>query len=128
MEKPERVLHMLLRTTLSWNRALFVWKALLLRLQRETSLSDSLDVVHARVLKLKEVTAATTSALAISVTTANISSISTISMADYDTPDAGVQDTAPHSPKIVFEKEDLETAPEHPSAIVCNLFEAVVCT
>nr|GEU43888.1 hypothetical protein [Tanacetum cinerariifolium] len=83
---------------------------------RETSLSDSLDVVHARVLKLKEVTVATTSALAILVTTANISSIPTISMADYDTPDAGVQDTAPYSPKIVFEKEDLETAPEHPSA------------
>ncbi|GKC60457.1 hypothetical protein Tco_1088055 [Tanacetum coccineum] len=108
----------------------------------ETSLSDYLDVVHARVQKLKEgvlsrhlsisdamgvladplssesligeastsgvpVTAVTTTALAISIIAANISSIPPISVADYDIPGAGFQDTAPHSPKIVFEKEDL---------------------
>ncbi|GJU22490.1 hypothetical protein Tco_1155832 [Tanacetum coccineum] len=64
---------------------------------KETSLYDSLDVVHAGVQKLKEdaftlgapVTAAATTALAISVTATNISSIPPISMADYDTADAG---------------------------------------
>ncbi|GJR73236.1 hypothetical protein Tco_0085601 [Tanacetum coccineum] len=92
----------------------------------ETSLSDSLDVVHAVFKRLRKmlcptaclflVTAAATTALAISVTAANISSIPPISVADYDTSDAGVQDTAPYSPKIVFKKEDLQTTPEHPSA------------
>nr|GEU36200.1 hypothetical protein [Tanacetum cinerariifolium] len=62
------------------------------------------------------VTAAVTTALAISVTATNISSIPPISMADYDMVEAGVQDTAPHSPKIVFQKEDLESTPDHPSA------------
>nr|GEU44549.1 copia protein [Tanacetum cinerariifolium] len=118
---------------------------------RETSLSDSLDMVHAYVQKLKEsalshrlsisnvmgvqanmlssenligeastsgvpVTDAATTALAILITAATISSILPISVTDYDMADAGVQDTAPHSPKIVYEKEDLETTPEHPSA------------
>ncbi|GJZ72187.1 hypothetical protein Tco_0636038 [Tanacetum coccineum] len=104
----------------------------------ETFLSNSLDVVHARVQKLKEdalshrlsisgamgvlaaplssenvngkastlgvpVMAAATTTLAISVTAANISSIPPILVADYDTADAGVQDIAPHSPKIVSE-------------------------
>ncbi|GKD42942.1 hypothetical protein Tco_1267587, partial [Tanacetum coccineum] len=66
----------------------------------ETSLYDSLDVVHAGVQKLKEdaftlrapVTAAATTTLAISVTATNISSIPPISVADYDTADAGVSD------------------------------------
>ncbi|GKD08559.1 hypothetical protein Tco_1188244 [Tanacetum coccineum] len=170
------VLLMLLLTTLLWKRAFFVWKALLLRLwrlaglqpsyeqllfpvhrkednvvTRETSPSDSLDVVHARVQKLKEgalshhlsisgaigvlvdplssenligeastsgvpVMAVAITALAISVTAANIGSISPISVANYDMHGAGVQDTPPRSPKIMFEKEDLETTPEHSSA------------
>ncbi|GKD87935.1 hypothetical protein Tco_1359089 [Tanacetum coccineum] len=118
---------------------------------RETSPSDSLDVVHARVQKLKEgalshhlsisgaigvlvdplssenligeastsgvpVMAVAITALAISVTAANIGSISPISVANYDMHGAGVQDTPPRSPKIMFEKEDLETTPEHSSA------------
>ncbi|GKF09247.1 hypothetical protein Tco_0043471, partial [Tanacetum coccineum] len=69
---------------------------------RETSLYDSLDVVHVGVQKLKEdalahrftlgapVMAAATTALAILVTAMNISSIPPISVADYDTADAGV--------------------------------------
>ncbi|GJW41012.1 hypothetical protein Tco_0066857 [Tanacetum coccineum] len=63
-----------------------------------------------------QVMAAATTTLAILVTAANISSIPPISVADYDTTNAGVQDIAPHSPKIVFEKEDLQITPEHPSA------------
>ncbi|GKD94071.1 hypothetical protein Tco_1373908 [Tanacetum coccineum] len=117
----------------------------------ETSLSDSLEVVRARVQKLKDdtlshrlsisgamgvlatpisfenligeastsggpVTAVATTALGISVTTTTISSIPPISVTNYDMADVGVQDTTPHSPKIVFEKEDLETSPEHPLA------------
>ncbi|GKG45550.1 hypothetical protein Tco_0497996, partial [Tanacetum coccineum] len=62
------------------------------------------------------VTVVATTALAISVTVVDISSIPPISVADYDTADTGVQDMAPHSPKIVFEKEDLQTTPKHPSA------------
>nr|GEX85691.1 DNA-directed DNA polymerase [Tanacetum cinerariifolium] len=76
---------------------------------KETSLSDSLNVVHARVQKLKEastlgvpITAAATTTLAISVNAANISPIPPISMADYDLFSTGVWDTTPHSPKIVF--------------------------
>nr|GEU48701.1 hypothetical protein [Tanacetum cinerariifolium] len=80
----------------------------------DTSLSNSLDVVHVYVQKLKEsstsrvpVTDAATTALAISGTAANISSILPVSVANYDMLDAGVHDTAPHSPTIVFEKKDL---------------------
>ncbi|GKC68572.1 hypothetical protein Tco_1101170, partial [Tanacetum coccineum] len=61
------------------------------------------------------VTATATTALVISFTAANISSIPPISVAGYDMPDAGVQDTTPYSPKIMFKKEDLETTLEHPS-------------
>nr|GEU63570.1 hypothetical protein [Tanacetum cinerariifolium] len=57
-----------------------------------------------------------TTALAISVTAANISYILSISVVDYDMVVVGVQDTAPYSLKIMFEKENLETIPEHPLA------------
>ncbi|GKB96539.1 hypothetical protein Tco_0982676, partial [Tanacetum coccineum] len=93
----------------------------------ETSLSDSLDVVHARVQKLKEgalshhlsnsdamgaldnslssknliVIAATTTALAISVTAANINSIPPILVANYDMPDAGLSSSMQLSAGIV---------------------------
>ncbi|GKC75335.1 hypothetical protein Tco_1126109 [Tanacetum coccineum] len=118
---------------------------------RETSMSDSLNVVHDHVQKLKEgalfyrlsnsdamgtlvdplssenligeastskvpAKAAATTALSISVTTTSASSILSISVADYDVLDAGIQNEAPPSPKIVFEKETLETTPENPTA------------
>ncbi|GKB49418.1 hypothetical protein Tco_0900171 [Tanacetum coccineum] len=117
---------------------------------RETSLSDSLNVVHDRVQKLKEgamsyrtsisdaigtlvdplslenligesstsevpATAAATIALSISVVAASASFISPIPVADYDVPAAGIEGEVPHSLKIVFEKETLETTPEHPT-------------
>ncbi|GKC03841.1 hypothetical protein Tco_0995451, partial [Tanacetum coccineum] len=63
------------------------------------------------------VTATATTALSISVTIANVSSIPPISVANYDVPDAGIQDEAPYSLKILFEKENLETITEHPSVI-----------
>ncbi|GJY54860.1 hypothetical protein Tco_0446524 [Tanacetum coccineum] len=63
------------------------------------------------------VAATATTALSISVTIANVSSIPPISMADYDVPNEGIQDEAPHSLKILFEMENLETTPEHPSVI-----------
>ncbi|GJS57933.1 hypothetical protein Tco_0652717 [Tanacetum coccineum] len=59
-------------------------------------------------------TAAANTAFSISVTVANISSIPPISVAGYDVLNAGIQDEAPYSPKIMFEKETLETTPEHP--------------
>ncbi|GKB22609.1 gypsy type transposase, partial [Tanacetum coccineum] len=62
-------------------------------------------------------TADATTALSISVTATNVISIPPISVADYNVPNAEIQDEAPHSPKIVFEKETLETTPEHPSVI-----------
>nr|GEV53062.1 hypothetical protein [Tanacetum cinerariifolium] len=79
---------------------------------KETSMSNSLDVVHARV----PTTAAATSTLAISVTTANVSSIPPISVADYSVLDVQPHYKAHPSLKIVFEKEDLETKLEHPTA------------
>ncbi|GJX85218.1 hypothetical protein Tco_0335992 [Tanacetum coccineum] len=96
----------------------------------ETSLSNSLDVVNALVQKLKE--GALSYRLSISdamgvladllssenlIGEASTYSIPPISVAGYDMPDAGVQDTTPYSPKIVFKKEDLETTPEHPSLV-----------
>nr|GEW12939.1 ribonuclease H-like domain, reverse transcriptase, RNA-dependent DNA polymerase [Tanacetum cinerariifolium] len=59
-------------------------------------------------------TAAATTALSISVTDVNVSSIPPILVANYDVLDAGIQDEVPHSSKIMFEKENLETIPEHP--------------
>ncbi|GKG30812.1 hypothetical protein Tco_0423300, partial [Tanacetum coccineum] len=52
----------------------------------------------------------------ISVTATSASSIPPISVADYDVLDVGIQNEAPPSPKIVFEKETLETTPENPTA------------
>ncbi|GJY35189.1 hypothetical protein Tco_0420567 [Tanacetum coccineum] len=117
----------------------------------ETSLSDSLSVVHDRVQKVKEgalshrlsiseamgplvdplssenligeastsgvpATTATTTALSVLVTTADVSSIPPISVADYEVLDAEPQPEASHSSKVVFEKEDLDTTPDYPSA------------
>nr|GEW67480.1 hypothetical protein [Tanacetum cinerariifolium] len=116
----------------------------------DISLSDSLNVVHDRVQKLKKgvishrtsisdamgalvdplssknligeasasevlATAAATTTLSISVTAASVSSIPPIPVADYDVLDAGIQGEVPHSSKIVFEKETLETTPERPT-------------
>nr|GEV45611.1 integrase, catalytic core [Tanacetum cinerariifolium] len=117
----------------------------------ETSLFDSLDVVHARVQKVKEgalsrrssisdvvgvlvdqlssanllgeastsrvpTTAATTTALSVPATTTNVSSVLPISVVDYGVLEVGPHNEFPLSPNIVFEKEDLETSLEHPSA------------
>ncbi|GJW89523.1 hypothetical protein Tco_0164863 [Tanacetum coccineum] len=60
-------------------------------------------------------TAATTNNLSISVIAASVSSIPPISMVDYGVLDAGIQGKVPHSLKIVFEKETLETTPERPT-------------
>ncbi|GKC70134.1 hypothetical protein Tco_1116017 [Tanacetum coccineum] len=88
----------------------------------ETSLSDSLNVVHDSVQKLKEGSTlevlekvVVTTTLSISVTAASASSIPPISVADYNELDAGIQGKVPHSPNIMFEKETLETTPEHPT-------------
>nr|GEW91146.1 hypothetical protein [Tanacetum cinerariifolium] len=56
-------------------------------------------------------TAATTTTLSISVTTANVSCIQPISVANYEV----LNTEASHSPNIVFEQETLETSPEHPT-------------
>ncbi|GJU81354.1 hypothetical protein Tco_1283719 [Tanacetum coccineum] len=107
----------------------------------ETSLSDSLDVVYNRVQKVKEgalshrlsfyevmgplvdplsfenlVGEASTLGVptTIATTTANVSSIPSISLADYEVLGAKLQTEASHSPKIVFEQETLESSPEHP--------------
>ncbi|GJR11876.1 hypothetical protein Tco_0794528 [Tanacetum coccineum] len=55
--------------------------------------------------------------LSISVTATSASSIPPILVADYDVLDARIQGEVPHSPKIVFEKETLETTPERPMTI-----------
>nr|GEX83832.1 hypothetical protein [Tanacetum cinerariifolium] len=56
-----------------------------------------------------------TTALSISITAINVSSIPPILVANYDVLDAGIQDEVPNSSKSVFEKKNLETIPEHPS-------------
>ncbi|GJV96247.1 hypothetical protein Tco_1547824 [Tanacetum coccineum] len=116
----------------------------------ETSLSDSLNVFHDRVQKVKEcalshrlsipeamgplddplssenlvgksstsgvpTTATTTTALSVSVTAANVSSILPISVDDYEVLNAEPQAEASRSLKIIFEQETLETSPEHPT-------------
>ncbi|GJZ83467.1 hypothetical protein Tco_0648640 [Tanacetum coccineum] len=58
-------------------------------------------------------TAAATNTLSISVVVASVRSIPPISMVDYGVLDAGIQGEVPHSPKIMFEKETLETTLEH---------------
>ncbi|GKC50427.1 hypothetical protein Tco_1073172 [Tanacetum coccineum] len=70
----------------------------------ETSLSFFLDV---QVL----LTMATTTAL--STTFIQTSSVPPISVADYEVLGAGPSTEVPSPPKIVFEKEELETTPEH---------------
>ncbi|GJY54861.1 hypothetical protein Tco_0446525 [Tanacetum coccineum] len=60
--------------------------------------------------------AAATTTLSILVTATSASSIPPISVTNYDVLDAGIQNEAPPSPKIVFEKETLKTTPENPTA------------
>ncbi|GJY27119.1 hypothetical protein Tco_0401845 [Tanacetum coccineum] len=116
----------------------------------ETSLSNSLNVVHDRVQNLKEgamsyrtsisnaigtlvdplslenlvgeasaskvpAIAAATTALSSSVAAASASFILPILVVDYDVSAGGIQGGVPYSPKIVFEKETLETTPERPT-------------
>nr|GEV36713.1 hypothetical protein [Tanacetum cinerariifolium] len=60
-------------------------------------------------------TTAATTTLTILVAAASASSIPPISMADYNVPAVRIQGEVPHSLKIVFEKETLETTPERPT-------------
>nr|GEV83281.1 hypothetical protein [Tanacetum cinerariifolium] len=115
----------------------YIWK---------TSLSFSLDVVHARVRWIRVdatsqrlsiskamihsieslsagnlvgeastfVVLATTTAL--STTFVQASSVPLISMENYEVSGAGSSIEVPPSPKIVFEKEELDTKPEHTTA------------
>nr|GEW18655.1 hypothetical protein [Tanacetum cinerariifolium] len=62
-------------------------------------------------------TATTNIALSVSVTTANVSSIPPISMADYKVLNAKPRAKTSHFPKIIFEQETLETSPKHPTTI-----------
>nr|GEV00878.1 hypothetical protein [Tanacetum cinerariifolium] len=96
---------------------------------KETFLSESLNVVHDRVQKASTLgvptTAATTTALSVFVTTANVSSIPPISVVDYEVLNAEPQLEDSHSPKIIFEQETLETSSEHPTtSCVCHRCDA----
>nr|GEW44480.1 hypothetical protein [Tanacetum cinerariifolium] len=81
----------------------------------ETSLSDSLNVVHDSRTSGVPATVAATTTLSVSVTVALVSSIPPISVTDYEALDAEPQPETSHSPKVMFEKETLETTPEHPT-------------
>nr|GEZ81373.1 reverse transcriptase domain-containing protein [Tanacetum cinerariifolium] len=59
--------------------------------------------------------AVVTTALSISVTAANVNFVLPISVANYGVSDVETQDEASRSPRVVFEKESLETTPEHPT-------------
>nr|GEV75276.1 hypothetical protein [Tanacetum cinerariifolium] len=75
----------------------------------ETSLFDSMSVVDDLVQKVNKgvpATAATTTALSVLITDADVSSIPPISVADYEV----LNVKASHSPKIIFEQETLETS------------------
>ncbi|GJY87443.1 hypothetical protein Tco_0502071 [Tanacetum coccineum] len=114
----------------------------------ETSLSFSLDVVHARVQRIRGDAAshrlslsdsmiplieplsaenlvgeastsgvlATTITTALSTTFTQTISIPPISVADYEVSGAKLPAKVLSPPKIVFEKEELETTPEHATA------------
>ncbi|GKF88461.1 hypothetical protein Tco_0259338, partial [Tanacetum coccineum] len=60
--------------------------------------------------------AATTTALSILVTATKVTFILPISVANYEVLDAEPQAEASHSPKVIFEKEELDTTPDHPLA------------
>ncbi|GKF70560.1 hypothetical protein Tco_0203617 [Tanacetum coccineum] len=77
-------------------------------------LSSKNFIGEASTSKVPATTVAATT-LSISVTAASASSIPPISVADYDVLDAGIQGEVPHSPKIMFEKETLDTTPERPT-------------
>ncbi|GJQ98213.1 hypothetical protein Tco_0009352 [Tanacetum coccineum] len=97
----------------------------------ETSFFEILDVVYARVQKVKEGSsshrffisddmgplvdpATVTVTTALSTTFAHTSSVPPISVADYGVLGTEPQPEASHSPRIIFEQETLETSPGHP--------------
>ncbi|GKC18877.1 hypothetical protein Tco_1021027 [Tanacetum coccineum] len=87
----------------------------------ETSLYFSLDVAHARVQRLRgnAVSRHTSGVLATATTTApsttfiQASTVPPILVADHGASGAGPSTGVPSPSKIVFEKEELETTPEH---------------
>nr|GEX74442.1 hypothetical protein [Tanacetum cinerariifolium] len=64
----------------------------------ETSLSDSLEAVHARVLKIKEGVPSTVAAIT-TLVVANVNSVVPISVTEYGVLDAEPQPEASHSPR-----------------------------
>ncbi|GJY49939.1 hypothetical protein Tco_0439895 [Tanacetum coccineum] len=97
----------------------------------ETSFFKILDVVYARVQKVKEGAsshrfsisdamgplvdpATVTVTTALSTTFAHTSSVPPISVADYGVLGTEPQPEASHSPRIIFEQETFETLLEHP--------------
>ncbi|GKE39422.1 hypothetical protein Tco_1462827 [Tanacetum coccineum] len=97
-----------------------------LELQKDASIADIMNSLrlegpYAKTTKASctsevPATIVATTTLSISVTAASASSIPPISVADYDVMDAEIQGEVPHSPKIVFENETLDTTPERPTA------------
>nr|GEX42408.1 transposase (putative), gypsy type [Tanacetum cinerariifolium] len=111
----------------------------------ETSLSDSLTIVHDHFQKVKKgvlshhlsiseamgplvdplsskklIGEASTSGVPTAATTTTLSttfahSVPPISVTDYDVLDTKAQPEASYSPKIIFEQETLETSSEHPT-------------
>ncbi|GJU98424.1 hypothetical protein Tco_1327695, partial [Tanacetum coccineum] len=78
---------------------------------KETSLSDSLNVVHDRVHKLKEGAISHRT----SISDAMSALVDTLSLENLISEASTSEGEVPHSPKIVFEKETLETTSERPT-------------
>ncbi|GKB99837.1 hypothetical protein Tco_0985974 [Tanacetum coccineum] len=107
---------------------------------RETSVSDSLNVVHDRVQKVKEfseastlgvpATTATTTALFVLVTTANVSSIPPISVADYEVADVPISrkefSVALLSPELYAPLPSASVTSSPGLKLVCSTFGVIV--
>ncbi|GKD90491.1 hypothetical protein Tco_1365998 [Tanacetum coccineum] len=83
----------------------------------ETSLSDLLDAVHALFGEASTLGVPTMVAATTTLVVADVNSVAPISVTDYGVLDAEPKLEESHSPKVVFEKEDLDTLPDYPSAI-----------
>nr|GEU36884.1 hypothetical protein [Tanacetum cinerariifolium] len=82
----------------------------------ETSLSFSLDVANALVEASTFGLPVTSMTTALSTTFIQASIVPRVSVVDHDASGAGPSTKVPSPSKIVFEKEELETTPEHTAA------------
>ncbi|GKB35036.1 hypothetical protein Tco_0879978 [Tanacetum coccineum] len=89
----------------------------LLESQKDASIADIMSLLHLEGPSAKTSKGVLTTVVATTtLVVADVNSVAPISVTDYGVLDAEPKLEESHSPKVVFEKEELDTIPDHPLA------------